>query len=76
MKSNADELNYTDAIPRSLTFADRTIQSEGNAVVHGKKYYHRLFTDGCVELVRYNGKTQMWAILCFPKEEQTESKAG
>jgi hypothetical protein len=55
---------------RGELYADKTIAVEGNIEIMGDIYYRRVFTDGCTELVRYNGKTKMWAVLCFPNEDR------
>jgi hypothetical protein len=61
---------YPSTTMRSDLYADKTIAIEGNIEINGKKYYQRIFTDGCTELVRYNSKTKMWAVLCFPNEDK------
>jgi hypothetical protein len=71
MKVREDSFEpYMLTTVRSDLFADKTTASEGNTEIRGTKYYQRVFTDGCVELVRYCGKTKMWAILCFPSEDK------
>jgi len=73
---NAAEYYAPAAIPRSKSYADKAIESEGNVEMNGKGYYQRVYTDGCVELVRYEGKTKMWAILCFPSAENAIATAA
>ena len=62
---------YKDTVPRGDTYADKMIEAEGNVTIHMTRYYRRLFTDGCNELVRYDVKAMMWSILCFPNEDKT-----
>ena len=61
---------YNPSTMRSELYADKAIAIEGNVEIRGIKYYQRIFTDGCIELVRYNEKTKMWAVLCFPNEDK------
>jgi hypothetical protein len=61
---------YPSTVIRSELFMDKIIAVEGNTEIMGKKYYRRIFTDGCTELVRFNEKTKMWAVLCFPNEDK------
>jgi hypothetical protein len=64
------EQPYDATIRRSEHYADKNIESEGNVEIRGIKYYQRIFTDGCAELVRYDADAKMWAILCFPSEDK------
>jgi hypothetical protein len=61
---------YPSTVIRSAFYADKTIAEEGNVDIRGVNYYQRIFSDGCAELVRFNEKTKMWAVLCFPNEDK------
>jgi len=61
----ASAFEKTSEMPRSKAFKEKVIKAEGYATVRGTRYYKRLFTDGCVELVRYDFQAKRWAVLCF-----------
>jgi len=69
--ANTEAAPYNPAtVMRGNLYADKIIESEGNVEIRGIQYYQRIYTDGCAELVRYNSRTKMWAVLCFPSESK------
>jgi len=55
----------SDTPPRSRYHRDKQVKSEGNILLHGKRYFRRVFTDGSAELVQFNARGGKWVIQCF-----------
>jgi hypothetical protein len=51
--------------PRSIYHKDKEVKKEGNIILHGKRYFQRIFADGSTELVQYNARGGKWVIQCF-----------
>ena len=51
--------------PRSFYHKDKEIKKQGNILLHGKRYYRRIFADGSAELARYDARGGKWVIQCF-----------
>ena len=56
-------------IERGERYRDKMVRSEGFVTVRGRAYYKRVFTDGCAELARTDGKTGMQVFLYFPSTQ-------
>lgn len=62
---NPTTMPRIDDMPRSRTNKDKEVKAQGYVIVRKTHYFKRIFTDGCVELVRYDFQAKMWMVLCF-----------
>ena len=58
-------LETTRTVPRSKSYKGKELKQENFTRIKGTTYYKRVFTDGSVELTRYDFSTKRWVFLLF-----------